>query len=75
MKRYYGPDAGADRQAAAAVERWRERLAHAEETARLLAAGTAATRTARWHARQVLELTAHMPDELSYRIDVTVTTD
>lgn len=75
MKRYYGPDPDADPQAAAAVERWRERLAHAEETARLLAAGTpASTRTARWHARQVLELTAKMPDELSYRIHVTVTT-
>lgn len=69
---YHGPDRDADPEAAAAVERWWERLAHVQEAARLLTAdspGSAAA--ARWHARQVHELTEQMPDELSYRVHVT----
>lgn len=69
---YYGPDPDADQQAAAAVEQWWERHAHAMEAARLLApAGPGSARDAHWHAHQVRELTTQMPDELSYRVHVT----
>jgi hypothetical protein len=73
---WYGPDPDADQVAAAAVERWRERNAYALEAATLLAAGTPHARTAaRWYARQVAELTAAMPEEIAYRVRVTLTAD
>ncbi len=67
---WYGPDPDADQDAAAAVERWWERFAHAEESARLLAAGTDDA-AARWHAGRAAELTAALGDELAYSVRVT----
>jgi DNA-binding transcriptional regulator YhcF (GntR family) len=72
VRTWYGPDPDADQAAAVAVEQWWERHAHAEEAARLLATGTPGDlAAARWHARQVGDLTASMPDELAYRVRVT----
>jgi DNA-binding transcriptional regulator YhcF (GntR family) len=72
VRLYHGPDGDADQEAAAAVERWWERFAHAQEAARLLAAGSpGSAAAARWHARQVHELIEQMPDELAYRVHVT----
>lgn len=72
MTLFYGPDRDADSEAAAAIERWWERFAHAQEAARLLATGgPASTAAARRHAQQVADLTAQMPDDLAYRVHVS----